>query len=151
VGFAVWLTVAVVGSLGWSALSWSMLQRRVRRNRAGRCAHCDAPLGEERTRIRGLLLCADCARRARRVVAVASRALGGIVVGGSILMAWAVYRVWDANRRGAWLMLGLWALYATVLVSLAMLSARDAREAGRRIQRMERAPRAADTPGPPAA
>jgi len=147
VGFAVWLGIAVVGSLLWSALSWSTLQRRIRRNRAGKCAHCDRTLEQERARIGGLVLCSDCARRSRRVVTLAGRAIGFIVVAGSLAMAWAVARVWTTNRRGAWLMLGLWGLYASVLLFLAFLSARDAREAGRRVARLERSRR--DTPSHP--
>ena len=138
-GFAVWLVIVVLGSLVWSALSWSSLQRRVRRNRDGMCAHCATPLTSERTRIGGLVLCPDCARRSRRIVTLAGRAIGFIVIAGSIAMAWAVRRVWGTNRRGAWLMLGLWALYASVLLFLAYLSARDAREAQRRVARLERA------------
>jgi hypothetical protein len=126
-----------------------MLQRRIRRNRAGKCAHCEAPLAAERTRIGGLVLCSDCARRSRRVVTLAGRAIAFIVVFGSIAMAWAVQRVWGTNRRGAWLMLGLWGLYASVLIFLAFLSARDAREAVRRVARMERARN--DTPARPGA
>lgn len=148
-GFAVWLAIIVVASLGWSALSWSTLQRRIRRNRAGNCAHCEVPLAQERTRIGGLVLCSDCARRSRRVVTLAGRAIGFIVVAGSIAMAWAVQRVWTANRRGAWLMLGLWGLYASVLLFLAFLSARDAHVAARRVARMERSQR--DTPSLPGA
>jgi hypothetical protein len=137
-GFAIWLAIAVVGSLAWSALSWSLLQRRIRRNRAGKCANCGKELEADRTRIGGLVLCGDCARRSRMVVTMAGRAVGVIVIGGSAAMFWAVYRVWGSNRNGAWLMLGLWALYASVLGFLAMLIARDAREAGRRVERMER-------------
>jgi uncharacterized membrane protein YcjF (UPF0283 family) len=137
-GFATWLGIAAVGSLGWSAVSWSLLQRRLRRNRDGRCANCDVPLGEDRTRIGGLVLCAVCARRSRRLVTFAVRAFFVIVVVGSVVMLWAVQRVWEVNRRGAWLMIGLWGLYASVLLFLAVLSARDAREAGRRVMRMER-------------
>ena len=148
-GFAVWLALVVVGSLVWSTLSWSLLQRRVRRNRDGKCAHCAAPLTPERTRIGGLVLCSDCARRSRRVVTLAGRAIGVIVVVGSLAMAWAVQRVWSTNRRGAWLMLGLWGLYASVLLFLAFLSARDAREAGRRVARLERTRH--DTPTHPRA
>ena len=137
-GFALWLAIAVVGSLAWSALSWNLLQRRIKRNRAGNCANCGKPLDGERARIGGLMLCPDCARRSRVVVTVAVRAIAVIVIAGSAGMFWAVYRVWNVNRNGAWLMLGLWGLYAGVLVFIAVLSARDAREAGRRVARMER-------------
>jgi len=138
IGFATWLGIVVVGSLVWSAVSWSVLQRRIRRNRAGKCAHCEAVLGDDRARIGGLQLCASCARRSRRMVTFAVRAIGFVVVAGSVVTFWAVSRVWGANRRGAWLLLGLWALYASVLLFLVFLSARDAREAGRRVMRMER-------------
>ncbi|HUO51011.1 MAG TPA: hypothetical protein VMT93_00700 [Gemmatimonadaceae bacterium] len=137
-GFAAWLGLVVMGSLLWSAVSWSLLQQRIRRNREGRCAHCDTPLGEDRVRVRGLQLCAACARRSRRMVTYAVRAIGTIVVGGTLVMCWAVWRVWPLNRRGAWLMIGLWGLYASLLLFFAVLSARDARETDRKVQRMER-------------
>lgn len=137
-GFALWLAIAVVGSLAWSALSWNLLQRRIRRNRAGNCANCGKPLEDTRVRIGGLMLCADCARRSRKVVTVAVRSIAAIVILGTAGMFWAVHEVWRTNRNGAWLMLGLWGLYAGVLVFIALLSARDAREASRRVARMER-------------
>ncbi len=137
-GFALWLAIAVVGSLAWSALSWNMLQRRIRRNRAGNCANCGKPLEGAGARIGGLMLCPDCARRSRKVVTVAVRSIAVIVILGTIGMFWAVHEVWSANRKGAWLMLGLWGMYAGVLVFIAALSARDAREASRRVARMER-------------
>jgi hypothetical protein len=152
-GFAIWLAIVVVGSLLWSALSWNLLQRRIKRNRDGKCANCSATLDDSRTRIGGLLLCAACARRSRLVVTVAVRAIAIIVIGGSAAMFWAVHRVWQTNREGAWLMVGLWGLYAGVLVFLALLSARDAREAVRRVARIERLERSrqelADTGGGP--
>jgi hypothetical protein len=137
-GFALWLAVAVVGSLAWSTVSWNLLQRRIRRNRAGNCANCGKPLDVERARIGGLMLCPDCARRSRKVVTVAVRSIAALVIAGSAGMIWVVYEVWDVNRKGAWLLLGLWGLYAGVLLFIAFLSARDAREAGRRVARMER-------------
>jgi hypothetical protein len=137
-GFALWLAIAVVGSLAWSALSWNLLQRRIRRNRAGNCANCGTPLDDQKVRIGGLMLCANCARRSRKVVTVAVRSIAVIVILGTIGMFWAVSEVWRSNRNGAWLMLGLWGLYAGVLVFIAALSARDAREASRRVARMER-------------
>ena len=127
-GFALWLAIAVVGSLAWSALSWNLLQRRIRRNRAGNCANCAAPLDDQKARIGGLMLCANCARRSRMVVTVAVRSIAAIVIVGSAAMVWAVYEVWDVNRNGAWLMLGLWGLYAGVLVvHCVALGARCAR------------------------
>jgi hypothetical protein len=137
-GFALWLAIAVVGSLAWSALSWNMLQRRIRRNRAGNCANCGKPLNGEGARIGGLMLCPDCARRSRRVVTVAVRAIAVIVLLGTAGVFWVVHEIWSMNRKGAWLLLGLWGLYSGVLVFIAALSARDAREASRRVDRMER-------------
>ncbi len=137
-GFALWLAVAVVGSLAWSTVSWNLLQRRIRRNRAGNCANCGRPLNVERARIGGLMLCPDCARRSRKVVTVAVRSIAALVIAGSAGMIWVVYEVWDVNRKGAWLLLGLWGMYSGVLLFIAFLSARDAHEAGRRVARMER-------------
>ena len=137
-GFALWLAIAVVGSLAWSALSWNLLQRKIRRNRAGNCANCGMSLDDQRARIGGLMLCANCARRNRKVMTAAVRSILVIVLLGTAGVIWAVREVWDVNRRGAWLILGLWGLYTGVLLFFVVLSARDAREASRRVARMER-------------
>ena len=129
-GFGFVLGVAVIGSLLWIVLSWRLLERRIRRNRAGKCAHCSEALTDARVRIKGLTLCATCARRSQRVVTLSVRAIGLSVLVGSAAMLWAVQRVWGADRRGAWLMLGLWALAAAMLLFLAFLSARGVRDGG---------------------